>query len=190
MTVKKIYTFLEETEIDMTPCETTHRKCACAAVIKNPYAGKYSEDLEELMQAGEKLGYLLTEKCMAALGVDKTGVQSYGKAVIVGEDGELEHAAAVMHPRMGKPVRDTVEGVSIMPSAKKRGGMGTAIDVPLHHKKAMKIRNNYDAMEVRIPDAPGRDELVVVIALTDSGRPHPRVGGLKYEDAKGEDGLT
>lgn len=190
MEIRKIYTIVEETHADLKKCDKPTRKAAALAVIKNPYAGVYSEDLEELFAAGEELGRLLTRKAKEALGITTEGVHSFGKSCIVGEDGELEHAAAIMHPRLGAPVRDEVNGVSIIPSSKKKGGMGTAIDVPLHHKKAMRVRNNFDAMEVRVPDAPARDEIVVVIAITDSGRPFPRVGGLKLEDVKGVDGLV
>ncbi len=189
MEIRKLYTVVEETYMDISKRETPTRKAAALAVIKNPYAGQYHEDLEELFQAGEELGELLTIKAKEALGITSEQVHSFGKAVIVGEDGELEHAAAIMHPRLGAPVRRESVGVAIIPSAKKKGGVGTAIDVPLHYCRAMKVRTHYDAMEVRIPDAPARDELVVAISITDSGRPFPRVGGLLMEDVKGEDGI-
>ncbi|RKL63472.1 amino acid synthesis family protein [Thermoanaerobacteraceae bacterium SP2] len=190
MEIRKLCTIVEETYMDLKKRETPTRKAAALAVIKNPYVGRFSENLDELIEAGEELGTLLTRKAKEALGITKEQVHSFGKAVIVGEDGELEHAAAVMHPKLGTPVRDEVDGVAIIPSAKKKGGIGTAIDVPLHYKKAMRVRSHFDAMEVRIPDAPHRDELVVIVAVTDSGRPFPRVGGLKLEDVKGEDGLV
>lgn len=190
MEIRKLYIIVEETHAELKKLDAPVRKAAVAAVIKNPYAGRYSEDLEELFAAGEELGSLLTRRAKEALGITTEQVHSFGKAVIVGEGGELEHAAAIMHPRLGKPVRDEVNGVAIIPSAKKHGGMGTAIDVPLHYKDAMRVRSHFDAMEVRVPDAPAGDELVAIIAITDSGRPFPRVGGLKLEDVKGEDGLV
>ena len=115
---------------------------------------------------------------------------SEGKAAIVGEHGELEHAAAILHPRLGKPLRDQVGGgAALVPSAKKMGGPGTAIDVPLGHKDAAYVRTHFDALEVRVNDSPRANEIMVVVAVTDSGRPLPRVGGLTTDEIKGEDGL-
>jgi hypothetical protein len=117
-------------------------------------------------------------------------VQSYGKAAIVGERGELEHCAALLHPSLGKPLRDSVGGgKAIIPSAKKLGYPGAAIDVPLHFKNAAFVRTHFDAMEVRLPDAPRADELVLIVVVTDAGRPFPRIGGLTMGEVKGEDGL-
>ena len=167
---------------------TPLRKVAAGAVIKNPCAGRYVEDLSELFETGAELGKLLGEMAVAQLGGNP---HSYGKAVIVGMNGELEHAAALMHPRLGAPLREAVGGgLAIIPSAKKMGGPATAIDVPLHHKDAMKVRSHFDAMEFRINDAPAPDEIVVIVAVTDGGRPHARVGGLQLSDVTGKDGLT
>ena len=158
-----------------------------AAVIKNPFAGKYQEDLSELMEIGEKLGDLLGNRAVEALNHPPQG---YGKAAIVGMAGEREHAAALLHPRLGAPLRKAVDGgKALIPSAKKVGGPGTSIDIPLHFKDAMKVRSHFDAFELRISDAPADDEIVVAICVTDGGRPHPRVGGLELEDVIGEDGL-
>jgi Amino acid synthesis len=160
------------------------------AVIANPFAGRYVEDLEELMQIGEELGGVLGEKAVAALGVAPAAIESYGKAAIVGEAGELEHAAAILHPRLGKPLRQAVEkGAALVPSAKKMGGIGASIDVPLGHKDAAFVRSHFDAIEVRVPDAPRADEIVVAVAVTDSGRPLPRIGGLTVDQIEGKDGL-
>ncbi len=127
---------------------------------------------------------------MAALGIAPGAVQSYGKAAIVGEDGELEHAAAILHPKLGAPLRQAVGGgAALVPSAKKRGGMGAAIDVPLGHKDAAYVRSHFDAMEIRVPDAPRRDEIVVAVVVTDGGRPLPRIGGLRADEIEGRDGL-
>ena len=113
-----------------------------------------------------------------------------GKAAIVGENGEREHAAAILHPKLGKPFRDSVSrGLALIPSAKKMGGMGTEIDVPINFKDAAFVRSHFDAMAVRVDDAPRADEIVVALVVTDCGRPHPRIGGLKKEEAKMEDGL-
>jgi len=117
-------------------------------------------------------------------------VHSYGKAAIVGEHGEYEHAAAILHPTLGTPFRAAVGGgKAIIPSAKKLGGPGTTIDVPLHFKDAAFVRTHFDAMEVRLGDAPRADEILVVLAVTDGGRPHARVGGLTVAESKKEDGL-
>jgi len=135
-------------------------------------------------------GALLTERAVAALGVPGASAESYGKAAAVGENGELEHAAAILHPKLGTPVRKTLgKGAALIPSSKKRGGPGVALDIPLGHKDAAFVRSHFDGMEIRINDAPRANEIVVAIAVTDSGRPLPRVGGLTKDQIKGEDGL-
>jgi len=191
MQIRKLLTIVEETHRELgreiTP---PTRKAAAVAVIANPFAGQFVEDLSALVAAGEALGGLLGERAVAALGVAPGAVQSYGKAAIVGEDGELEHAAAILHPKLGGPLRTAVEkGAALIPSAKKRGGPGTAIDVPLGHKDAAFVRSHFDAMEVRVADAPRRDEIVVAVVVTDSGRPLPRIGGLTIDQITGKDGL-
>jgi Amino acid synthesis len=166
------------------------RRAAAVAVIDNPFAGKFTADLADLIAIGEELGALLTARAVAALGIDGSSAESYGKGAIVGEDGELEHAAAVLHPKMGAPVRAAVgTGAALIPSAKKRGGMGATLDVPLGHKDAAFVRSHFDAMEVRVSDAPRAGEIVVAIVVTDSGRPAPRIGGLTAAEIKGIDGL-
>jgi hypothetical protein len=189
--IRKIVVTVEETRREMGKAVSPPtRKAVAAAVIKNPFAGLYAENLEELMAIGEELGGLLGEKAVAALGVTPHEIESYGKAAIVGEKGEWEHAAAILHPRLGKPLRAAVEkGAALVPSAKKIGGLGAGIDVPLGHKDAAFVRSHFDAVELRIPDAPRGDEIVVAVAVTDSGRPLPRVGGLQKNEIKGEDGL-
>jgi hypothetical protein len=189
--IRKLLTVIEEThrEGDQEIRPPT-RKAAAIAVIANPFAGRYVPDLTELTAIGEMLGTLLGERAVAALGIPGSAVHSYGKAAIVGEDGELEHAAAVIHPKLGAPLRKILEkGAALIPSAKKRGGMGTAIDVPLGHKDAAYVRSHYDAMEIRVPDAPRRDEIVLAVVVTDSGRPLPRIGGLTTAEIEGKDGL-
>jgi hypothetical protein len=166
------------------------RRAVAIAVIDNPYAGRYSESLDELVAIGEELGALLGQKAVAALGIKPGEAQSYGKAAIVGEAGELEHAAAILHPKLGAPLRVAVEkGAALVPSSKKRGTLGTAIDVPLGHKDAAFVRSHFDAIEARVADAPRANEIVVAVAVTDSGRPLPRIGGLQASEIKGEDGL-
>lgn len=189
--IRKIVTFVEEThrEMDKGVAPPT-RRAAAVAVIANPFAGKYVDDLTPLIDIGEELGALLAEKAVAALGIDGSKAESYGKAAAVGENGELEHAAAILHPKMGTPVRKVLEkGAALIPSSKKRGGLGCVLDVPLGHKDAAYVRSHFDGMEVQINDAPRANEIMVAVAVTDSGRPLPRVGGLTKDQIKGEDGL-
>jgi hypothetical protein len=189
--IRKLVTFLEETRREMDrEVSPPVRRAAAVAVIANPCAGRFVEDLSELIDIGEELGALLSERAVAALGIPGERVESYGKAAAVGENGELEHAAALLHPKLGAPVRKTLgKGAALIPSSKKRGGPGVALDIPLGHKDAAFVRSHFDGMEVRINDAPRADEIVVAVAVTDSGRPFPRVGGLTKDQIKGEDGL-
>jgi hypothetical protein len=189
--IRKIVTVVEETVTEMgRPVDPPTRRAAAIAVIENPFAGRYVDDLTELFEIGEELGALLTTKAVAALGIEGSRAESYGKAAAVGENGELEHAAAILHPKLGTPVRKVLgKGAALIPSSKKRGGPGVALDIPLGHKDAAYVRSHFDGMEVRIADAPRAGEIVVAVAVTDSGRPLPRVGGLKTTEIKGEDGL-
>jgi hypothetical protein len=166
------------------------RRAVAACVLLNPFAGRYVEDLGPLIEAGATLGAELAGRAVAALGIPGGEVHSFGKAAVVGEAGELEHAAALLHPQMGAPVRAAlVKGPALIPSAKKRGGMGTAIDIPLGHKDAAFVRSHFDAIEFRCTDAPMADEILLCLALTTGGRPLPRIGGLGVEGIVGTDGL-
>ncbi|HCN73801.1 MAG: peptide synthetase [Pusillimonas sp.] len=189
--IRKIVVTVDETRVEMgKQVNPPTRRAVAVAVIENPYAGQYVESLDELIAAGEELGGLLGEKCVQALGIEPGKAESYGKAAIVGEAGELEHAAAILHPKLGAPLRKAIEkGAALVPSSKKMGGVGAAIDVPLGHKDAAYVRTHFDAVEARVSDAPRANEIVVAVAVTDSGRPLPRVGGLTKDEIKGEDGL-
>ena len=189
--IRKTMVLVEDTRKEMgRAIDPPTRRAVAMAVIANPFAGEYVEDLEPLMDIGAELGAYLGEKAVAVLGIEPSAAESYGKAAVVGERGELEHAAAILHPRLGAPLRKAVEkGAALVPSSKKRGGPGTPLDVPLGHKDAAYVRSHFDGIEVRIPDAPGGDEILVAVAVTDSGRPLPRVGGLTVDEAVGEDGL-
>jgi Amino acid synthesis len=189
--IRKIVVVVDEIHLEMDQAiAPPTRRAAAVAVIANPLAGRFSENLDDLMDIGEELGALLGERAVAALGVSPSQIESYGKAALVGENGELEHAAAILHPKLGKPLRAAVEkGAALVPSSKKRGGMGTPLDIPLGHKDAAFVRSHFDGMEVRINDAPRAGEIMVAVAVTDSGRPLARVGGLKTSEVKGEDGL-
>ncbi len=189
--IRKIIVQVDETLIEMGQRVTPPTRRALAmAVIENPYAGKYAPELDALIAIGEELGGLLGKKCVDALGITPAQAQSYGKGAIVGEAGELEHAAAILHPKLGTPLRKAVEkGAALVPSAKKMGGLGSALDVPLGHKDAAFVRSHFDAMEARVSDAPRANEIVVAVAVTASGRPLPRIGGLQVSEIVGQDGL-
>jgi hypothetical protein len=189
--LRKLVVVVEEVHSEMgRPVSPPTRRAAALAVIENPLAGRYVEDLTALIDIGEELGDLLTSRAVAALGIEGSAAESYGKAAAVGENGELEHAAAILHPKLGAPIRKVLgKGAALIPSSKKRGGPGVALDVPLGHKDAAFVRSHFDGMEVRVGDAPRANEIVVAVAVTDSGRPLPRVGGLQKNEIKGVDGL-
>jgi hypothetical protein len=189
--IRKIAVWVEETRQEMgREISPPTRKAVAVAVIANPFAGRYVEDLTLLMDIGAELGGLLGARCVAALGISPAEAQSYGKAAMVGEAGELEHAAAILHPKLGAPLRVAVEkGAALVPSSKMMGAMGQVLDVPLGHKDAAYVRSHFDAVQVRLNDAPRADEIMVAVAVTDSGRPLPRVGGLTHAEAEGKDGL-
>ena len=169
------------------PAETPQLKGYIAAVAQNPYAGRYVEDIMPLMEQLKPMGIAMAKRLMAVMG-GPNAIVGYGKAAIVGENGEKEHAAACMHPTMGKPLRAAVgPAPSIIPSAKKIGGPGATIDCPLHHKEDVWTFSHFDAMEVSLSDAPRADEIMVIIAITDSGRPLHRVGEGKTSADVGGD---
>jgi len=189
--LRKLVVQVDEVRMEMgREVQPPTRRAVAMAVIENPCAGRFQEDISELIDIGEELGGLLGERCVQALGIAPDKAESYGKAAIVGEGGEIEHAAAILHPKLGAPLRKAVEkGAALVPSAKKLGTLGTAIDVPLGHKDAAYVRSHFDAIEVRVSDAPRANEIVVAVAVTDSGRPLARVGGLQKHEIKGQDGL-
>ena len=189
--IRKLAVFIEEVHSEMGQAiSPPTRKAAAVAVIRNPFAGRYVADLAPLMEIGAELGGLLGRKCVEALGISPSEAESYGKAAMVGEDGELEHAAAILHPAMGKPLREAVEkGAALVPSSKKRGGPGQVLDIPLGHKDAAYVRSHFDGMAVWLNDSPRAGEIMVAVAVTDSGRPLARVGGLKANEIEGRDGL-
>ena len=189
--IRKLVTVTDEIHREMgQDIDPPTRRAAAVAVIENPFAGRFVADLGDLMELGAELGGLLGDRAVAALDISPAAVESYGKAALVGTDGELEHAAAILHPKLGAPLRTAVEkGAALVPSSKKRGGPGQTLDIPLGHKDAAYVRSHFDGMEVWVNDAPRPDEILVAVAITDSGRPLPRVGGLEVKDAEGKDGL-
>lgn len=188
--IRKLVVEVEETRIEMgRSVVPPTRKALAMAVIDNPCAGRYVENLDELVAIGEELGGLLGAKCVEALGIAPGAAQSYGKAAIVGEAGELEHAA-LWHAPGGYAMREVLGGAkAIVPSTKKVGGPGTRLDVPVTHVNASYVRSHFDAIEVGIADAPKANEMVVVLVMTTGPRVHARAGGLAAGDVKGEDGL-
>lgn len=189
--IRKVVALVDEVHAEAgRAIDPPTRRVVVAAVVANPHAGEYADDLVALEELGERLGEELARRGMQALGIEGSQVHSYGKAALVGEDGELEHAAAVLHPRLGAGLRGAIGGgKALVPSSKKRGTLGQVLDVPLGHKDAAYVRSHFDAIEVSVTDAPRRDEIVVAVALTDSGRPLARVGGLTVDEVVGEDGL-
>ncbi|WP_377296141.1 amino acid synthesis family protein [Rhizobium sp. SGZ-381] len=189
--IRKLAVFVEELHREMDrPVSPPSRKACAVAVIRNPFAGRYVEDLGDLIEIGAELGGLLGKRCVEALGIPPQAAESYGKAALVGEDGELEHAAAILHPALGKPLREAVEkGAALVPSSKRRGGPGVVLDIPLGHKDAAYVRSHFDGMQVWLNDSPRADEIMVAVAVTDSGRPLARIGGLQAHEIEGRDGL-
>lgn len=188
--IRKWATFVEETltnETGMADQGGSLKKVAIAAVIKNPYAGRYSEDLSAIVDESPSLGQEFGKRLVVALG---QAAQSYGKAAIVGASGEYEHGNAFLTTAFANPIRDALGGGKAwVPSTGKRAAMGASIDVPLASKDALYVRSHYDTMTVAIADAPAPDEVVVIVVAATRGRLNARLGGLKYEDIKGEDGL-
>lgn len=189
--IRKLVVLTDEVRLEMGErVDPPSRRAAAIAVIENPYAGRFDAGLEALIAIGEELGGLLGDKCVAALGCAPDDVQSYGKAAMVGEAGELEHAAAILHPKLGAPLRKAIDhGAALVPSSKKMGGPGDPLDIPLGHKDAAYVRSHFDGMTVELNDAPRAGEIMVAVAVALTGRPLPRVGGLTHADAEGKDGL-
>ncbi len=187
--IRKVVTIVDETRSESgIETDIPLRLVAAAAVVKNPYAGAHHEDLGDAIEAGAELGKLLGKTAVEALGQIP---ESYGKGGIVGINGQMDHANMFLTTRFADYFREAVGGGKAwIPSATKRGVPGTALDVPLAYKDALFVRSHYDAMEVRIPDAPHPDEVVVIAVVANRGRLNYRLGGLKKEEAKGLDGLT
>lgn len=189
--VRKWYRLVDETlanETGIVADGPPVLKVVVAAAIQNPYAGRFSEDLGEIVDHSAELGGLFGERLLGALG--GVPAQSYGKACVVGVDGEYEHGNAFLTTAFANPVRDALGGgAAWVPSTGKLGGPGTAIDIPLACKDALYVRSHYDTVTALFPDAPFPDEVVVVVAAATRGRIRARLGGLAYADREGRDGL-
>jgi hypothetical protein len=188
--VRKFVTRIEEIFHEGGPvAENPPLRGTIMAVIRNPYAGRYVEDITPMMEALKPLGLEMSRRLLAALGGDPAKIEGYGKGAIVGEGGELEHGG-LWHVPGGYSMREVLGGAkAIVPSSKKVGGVGAAIDIPITHINASYVRSHFDAIEVNVPDAPRADELVFVLAMTTGPRVHSRLGGLEAHQVKGEDGL-
>jgi hypothetical protein len=186
--IRKIVTFLEEIFHEGGPPATRpHRRGAVAAVLRNPYAGRFVEDLMPFMDALKPLGLEMAARLIDALG-GPGNIEAYGKGAIVGIGGELEHGA-LWHVPGGYGMRELLaNSKAIVPSSKKVGVAGTRIDIPIHHREAAYVRSHFDAMEVGVPDAPRPDEIVLILAMTTGARVHARVGGLKASEISVGDG--
>lgn len=190
--IRKIVTTVDEMFYEgFCDMENPVKKCVVAAIIKNPYHGYWVEDISELNGVGEMLGEKLTKIAFSALQVEAEGIESYGKGAIVGVNGEIEHAAAIIHPCMGKSMRSLLKGgKAIIPSTAKVAASGATIDIPLHHKDAAFVCTHWDSFSTCIADAPLPDEIVIFIAYAIGGRPHPRIPGLRKNGIIGENGLV
>lgn len=186
--IRKIVLCTEETRHDGGPPLTQPvRKGWAAAVVKNPYAGRYAQDIMPMMEALKPLGLELSRRLVAALG-GAAAVDAYGKGVIVGGAGEIEHSA-LWHVPGGYAMREILgQALAIVPSACKMGALGASLDLPIHHKDACYVRSHFDAMVVMIPDAPRADELVLALTMACGGRPHARAGGLEASAISKRDG--
>lgn len=188
--VRKLVTIREDIFHEGGPvAEKPLSRAAVLAVIRNPYAGRYVEDIMPMMDALKPLGVEMAQRLIDALGGDPGRIEGFGKGAIVGEAGEIEHGA-LWHVPGGYAMREALGNAkAIVPSTKKVGGPGTRLDVPITHINASYVRSHFDAMEVGVADAPRADEMAVVLVMTTGPRVHARVGGLKASEIKGEDGL-
>ncbi|GAA6140954.1 amino acid synthesis family protein [Hydrogenophaga sp. 5NK40-0174] len=165
------------------------RKIVIAACIHNPYAGRYEQDLSTWIKGSPELGREFGRRIQEAAGSQK--IESYGKAVLVGLDGEYEHGNALLTNPAADPIRAALGGGKAwVPSSGKRGVPGTVLDIPLAYKDALYVRSHYDTISASFSDAPNRDEVLVCWAFATRGRLNARLGGLKAADVKGVDGLV
>lgn len=165
------------------------KRGAVVAVIANPFAGRYVEEITGFMEDLKPLGLDMARRLIDAIGDGVQAIEGYGKGAIVGAAGELEHGA-LWHNPGGYAMRELLgDAKAIVPSTKKVGGPGTRIDIPITHINASYVRSHFDAIEIGVGDAPRGDEMAVILAMTTGARIHARVGGLAAADIKGEDGL-
>jgi hypothetical protein len=190
MQIKRVLTFSDEVGLEAgRPIAPPLRKVAVAAVIDNPFAGRFERDLSPLTEASAEIGQHICRLAMALLAPHRP--ESYGKAAIVGMSGEQEHGVAMLTTVFGNVMRDAAGGGKAwISSFTKRAAPGSTIDIPLAHKDALYVRSHYDGVTIMLPDAPLPDEIAIICAFANRGRPNHRVGGLAVNEIKGVDGLT
>ena len=190
MQIKRVLTFIDEIASEAGQrVEPPLRKVAVVAIIDNPFAGRFARDLQALTDASAEIGRHICGLAVAALGVHRP--ESYGKAAIIGLNGEQEHGVALLTTVFGNEMREAAGGGKAwISSLTKRAAPGASIDIPLAHKDALYVRSHYDGIAITLPDAPGPGEIAVICAYASRGRPNHRVGGLSAKEIKGLDGLT
>ncbi|MFD1193149.1 amino acid synthesis family protein [Seohaeicola saemankumensis] len=188
--IRKFASVVEEVFHEGGPRATTPlRRAAVIAVIRNPFAGAYVEDIQPFMEDLKPLGLMMANRLVELLGGDPAIVEGYGKGAIVGAAGELEHGA-LWHAPGGYAMREVLgDAMAIVPSTKKVGGPGTRLDVPITHINASYVRSHFDAMELGLNDAPRADEMALMLVMTTGPRVHNRAGGLAADKITGKDGL-
>jgi hypothetical protein len=189
LNIRRSYTFVENRLSEAgRMADTPLRKVATVLVVENPYAGRYVKNLDPMIKASAALGRELA--AMAAKALAPYKAQSLGKGAIVGISGEQEHANALLTTAFAEPLREALGGGKAwISSMTKVGAPGTPIDIPMNHKDALYVRSHYDGMTLMLPDAPMPDEIAVILCLANRGRLNARVGGLRHEQMKGENGL-
>ncbi len=189
--IRKWYLQVEDTlanEVGELADGAMLRKIVIAAAIHNPYAGRFVQDLSDYINPSDKLGHEFGRRIREAAGSSK--IESYGKACLVGLDGEYEHGNALLTTVFANPIREALGGAKAwVPSTGKRGMPGTAVDIPLAHKDALYVRSHYDTVTATFGDAPNRDEVLIAFAFATRGRLHARLGGPKTSEIVGKDGL-
>jgi hypothetical protein len=190
MLVKRTLCFVDEVTSEAGQhLDPPLRKVAVAAIVDNPFAGRYEPDLRPLTDASAEIGQQICRIAMALLSPYKA--ESYGKAAITGMNGEQEHGVAMLTTVYGNVMREAVGGGKAwISSLTKRAAPGAAIDIPLAHKDALYVRSHYDGITVMLPDAPRPNEIAIICAFANRGRSNHRVGGLAASEIKGTDGLT
>lgn len=187
--IRKIVTSVEEIRHDGgPPLAVPLRKGWVAAVIRNPFAGRFEPEIAGMMEDLKPLGLACSQRLVGALGGDVAAIEAYGKGSLIGSAGEIEHGA-LWHVPGGYAMRELLgQALAIVPSAAKLGALGASIDIPIHHKDAAYVRSHFDAITVCVPDGPRADELMFVLAMATGGRPHARVGGLQAAEISKWDG--
>ncbi len=185
--IRREFTIIEERLEEFgQKAERPLRKVAVVAVVENPLAGRYQQDLSEMIEASVELGRRMASRAVAAIAPEE--IQSYGKGGIVGIGGEQEHANSLLTTAFAEPFRDAMGGARAwISSMTKVAAPGTPIDVPMNHKHEVYVRSHYDGMSLTLPDAPMPDEIAIIFCLASGGRLNARVGGMTHDEAMARD---